>query len=216
MKDFRKQNYYEKLEIAPDASPLEIRRAYKRAFELYQGQSIASYSFFSEEERREILAGIEEAYFALSDPEARTAYDRSLIAAGLMTEESRYRDRAKEPVPIYDFQKKGAGVSPPGRRTEELRDLASRNPAIREILARDVLTGEDLQRIRTALAVPLEEIAEKTNIRIDILRDIEAGNIERLPPPVYLKGFLKSYARCLAVDENAIAEGYRRGMEKNG
>ena len=216
MKDFRKRSYYEKLEIAPDASPLEIRRAYKRAFELYQDQSIASYSFFSEEERREILAGIEEAYFALSDSEARAAYDRSLIAAGLMTEESRYWDRAKEPVPIYDFQKKGAGVSPPGRRTEELRDLASRNPAIREILARDVLTGEDLQRLRTALAVPLEEIAEKTNIRIDILRDIEAGNIERLPPPVYLKGFLKSYARCLAVDENAIAEGYRRGMEKNG
>jgi curved DNA-binding protein CbpA len=216
MKDVRQQNYYERLEIPPGASPLEIRRAYRKVFELYQDDSIASYSFFSDEERGEILAGIEEAYLALIDPEARTAYDRSLIAAGLMEEESRYRDKAREPVPIYAFQKKGAGVSPSVRRMEELRDLASRNPAIREILARGTLTGEDLQRLRTALAVPLEEIAAKTNIRIDILRAIEAENIESLPPPVYLKGFLKSYARCLAVDENAIAEGYRRGMVKNG
>jgi len=216
MKDFRQQNYYEKLEIAPDASPLEIRRAYKKAFELYEDQSIASYSFFSEEERRSILAGIEEAYVVLIDAETRSSYDRSLIAAGLMEDKDRYRDRAKEPIPIYEFQKTGTGISPPGRRTEELRDLASRNPAVREILARETLTGEDLQRLRTALAVPLEEIAAKTNIRIDILRDIEAENIERLPPPVYLKGFLKSYARCLALDENAVAEGYRRGMEKNG
>jgi hypothetical protein len=46
MKPFREQNYYELLEILPDASPLEIRRAYKRVFELYQDESIVSYSFF--------------------------------------------------------------------------------------------------------------------------------------------------------------------------
>ncbi len=216
MKDIRQQSYYERLEIPPGASPLEIRRAYRKVFELYQDDSIASYSFFSEEERREILAGIEEAYLALIDPETRTAYDRGLIAADLMEEEGRYRDKAREPVPIYAFQKKGAGAPPSIRRMEELRDLASRNPAIRAILARGALTGEDLQRLRTALEVPLEEIAEKTNIRIDILRAIEAGDIGSLPPPVYLKGFLKSYARCLALDENAVADGYRRGLERDG
>jgi len=210
MKNTGQQNYYERLEIPPQASPLEIRRAYKKVFDLYREDSIAGYSFFSEEERREILAGIEEAYLALIDPAAREAYDRALIAAGVMNENSRYRDRTREPVPLYEFRKRGAGVPRSARRTEELRDLASRTPAVREILSRDTLTGTDLQRLRTALGVTLEEIAEKTRIRIDVLRAMEAEAVESLPPPVYLRGFLKSYARCLAVDENAVAGRYRR------
>ena len=36
MKNPRQQTYYEKLEVPHDASPLEIRRAYKKLFELYQ------------------------------------------------------------------------------------------------------------------------------------------------------------------------------------
>ena len=84
MKPFEEQNYYEVLEISPDAVPLEIRRAYKKSFALYQDDSIASYSFFSEEERQGILARIEQAYLTLINPEARTAYDQSLIASGLL------------------------------------------------------------------------------------------------------------------------------------
>jgi len=84
MKPFREQNYYELLEIIPDASPLEIRRAYKRVFDLYQDESIVSYSFFSKDERAEILSLLEKAYLTLIDLESRAQYDRRLIELGLM------------------------------------------------------------------------------------------------------------------------------------
>ena len=60
MKPICEQNFYEVLDLSADAAPLAIRRAYKQSFALYQNDSIASYSFFSEEERREILSRIEQ------------------------------------------------------------------------------------------------------------------------------------------------------------
>ncbi|MCE5283350.1 MAG: helix-turn-helix domain-containing protein [Deltaproteobacteria bacterium] len=208
MKPFREQNYYDILEISPDALPLEIRRAYKKAFALYQDDSIASYSFFSEEERQEILARIEQAYLTLINPESRSAYDSTLIASGLLEEERTFRDNSREPITIYDLQKTRRDSPSPARRTDELKTLAARDPLIRDLLARETLGGDDLERIRTVLQVPLEEIAEKTNVRIETLQAIETGSLDLLPPLVYLKGFLRSYCRCLELDEQLVLEAY--------
>ena len=212
MKPFNEQNFYDVLELSPDATPLAIRRAYKQSFALYQDDSIASYSFFSEEERREILSRIEQAYLTLINPQARSAYDQSLIASGLLDAERTFRDKTREPIPIYDFQQTRSDRSSLARRSDELRSRIAQSPEIRDLLARDVLGGADLEKLRTTLKVPLEEIAERTNIRIDILRAIEAENVDRLPPLVYLKGFLRAYLRCLEADERGILDAYLRKL----
>jgi cytoskeletal protein RodZ len=41
-----------------------------------------------------------------------------------------------------------------------------------------------------------------------MLRAIEEDNLELFPPAVYLKGFLKSYARYLQIDENVVVNGF--------
>ena len=46
-KDFDELNYYEMLDIKPDATALEIRSAYNAALQMYQSDSLVSYSFFS-------------------------------------------------------------------------------------------------------------------------------------------------------------------------
>jgi DnaJ-class molecular chaperone len=208
MKPFREQNYYELLEIPSDASPLEIRRAYKRVFELYQDESIVSYSFFSKEERQEILSLLEKAYLALIDLESRAQYDRRLIELGLMDKGGQYSNKMKEPIPIYDFKKIHFDVFEPARRLEELKERVSQNSIIQEILAQDILTGADLHKIRTELDISLEEIADKTRVQIGMLRAIEEDNLQLFPPAVYLKGFLKSYARYLQIDENLVVNGF--------
>jgi curved DNA-binding protein CbpA len=208
MKPFKDQNYYEVLEVSPDALPLEIRRAYQKSFTLYQDDSIASYSFFSEEERQGILSRIEQAYLTLINPEARTAYDQDLIASGLLDEEQTFRDRIKEPIAIYDFQKTRMKSPVPAGRTNQLKSRAEQSSVIRDLLAQDTIAGSDLQKLRMTLEVPLEVIAEQTNIRIDILRAIEAENLDLFPPLVYLKGFLKSYVRCLELDERVVLDAY--------
>jgi DnaJ-class molecular chaperone len=208
MKPYREQNYYELLEILPDASPLEIRRAYKRVFELYQDESIVSYSFFSKEERQEILSLLEKAYLALIDLESRALYDRRLIELGLLDKGGQYSNKMKEPVPIYDFKKIHFDIFEPARRLEELKERVSQNQLIQKILAQDILTGADLHKIRTELEIPLEEIADNTKVQIGMLRAIEEDNLELFPPAVYLKGFLKSYARYLQIDENVVVNGF--------
>lgn len=212
MKPFTEQNYYEVLEVSTDALPLEIRRAYNKSFALYQDNSIASYSFFSEEERQEILSCIERAYLTLINPESRTDYDQSLIASGLLEEERMFRDRTKEPIAICDFQKTRRDSSAPARRSGELKLRIEQSPVVRDLLTRDTLGGSDLQKLRTVLEVPLEAIAEMTNIRIDILRAIEAENLDLFPPLVYLKGFLRSYIRCLELDERVVLDAYLKKL----
>jgi DnaJ-class molecular chaperone len=212
MKPFREQNYYELLEILPDASPLEIRRAYKKVFELYQDESIVSYSFFSKEERKEIISLLEKAYLALIDPESREQYDLRLIELGLMDKEMQYSNKMKEPIPIYEFKKIHFDMFEPARRREELKERVSQNVLIQEILAQDILTGADLNKIRTELEIPLEEIADNTKVQIGMLRAIEGNNLELVPPAVYLKGFLRSYARYLQIDENVVVNGFIKRM----
>ncbi len=212
MKPFNEQNYYEVLEIPPDAGPLDIRRAYKANFSLYQDDSLASYSFFSEEERTEILSCIEQAYLTLINPEARKAYDQSLILAGLLDAAGTFRDRTKEPIAIYEFQAAGRNGSSLAKRSAELKQRIAQTPAIRRLLSQDTLAGSDLREIRTVLEVPLEEIAERTNIRIDTLQAIEAEQVECFPPLVYLKGFLRAYSRCLELDAGPVMDGYLRKL----
>jgi curved DNA-binding protein CbpA len=207
MKPFMDQNYYEILEISPNALPLEIRRAYKQAFALYQDDSVATYSFFSDEERQAILARIEQAYLTLINSETRMAYDQNLIATGLLEEEQLYQETAREPISIYNLQKTRTDGPAPARRSE-LKSRAEQDPVIRDLLARDVLAGSDLQSIRETLQVTLEEIAERTNIRIETLQAIEREILDLLPPLVYLKGFLRAYSRCLELNEQAILTAY--------
>ena len=78
MRNFEELNFYEILEISIDASPFKIKRAYKNALEVYGKESLLTYSLFSEEERIDILRGIEDAYNTLIDRNKRTAYDASL------------------------------------------------------------------------------------------------------------------------------------------
>ncbi len=77
-KDFSELNYYEMLDIKPDATAVEIRDAYNAALQMYQSDSLVSYSFFSQEERSQILALLEKAYFTLINETQREKYNSEL------------------------------------------------------------------------------------------------------------------------------------------
>ncbi len=66
------QNFYDILGIEFDASSDEIKRAYKENHQLYDEDSLVSYSLFSREEREAILAKVNEAYSTLIDEKKRS------------------------------------------------------------------------------------------------------------------------------------------------
>lgn len=68
--------------------------------------------------------------------------------------------------------------------------------------------GRSLKELREKLGIDLKTISAETKITPKTLEAIEAEDLSRLPAPVYLKGFLKAYARMLHLDPQKLIEGY--------
>jgi curved DNA-binding protein CbpA len=208
MKRNQKQSHYELLHVPVDASPLEICHAYLDIIEVYHDQSMAANAFFSESERKAILSRLEEAYLVLSNSESRSAYDRSLIETGIMREGKQYRGKSRQAVSLYHVRRKRTLSQRFPQQPEVDKSVVSDNAFIQDILKQDLLTGQDLKKIRITLGVPLERIVLQTRIATGTLEAIEEDQFNRLPPAVYLKSFLKLYAQCLQLDANTIIKGY--------
>ncbi|HEY0254059.1 MAG TPA: helix-turn-helix transcriptional regulator [Kofleriaceae bacterium] len=54
----------------------------------------------------------------------------------------------------------------------------------------------------------LDDVARVTKIQARILQKIEAGNLEGLPAEVFVRGFIKSFARCVGLSETEAVERY--------
>ena len=74
----RSESYYDILEVASDASRMQIREAYIRLKNTFSGNNQVLYSLISEEEARRSLEQLEEAYRILDDEMLRRDYDRAL------------------------------------------------------------------------------------------------------------------------------------------
>lgn len=67
--------------------------------------------------------------------------------------------------------------------------------------------GERLEEARKRKGVSIREAAEATKIRSDYLQKFEANSFDLDLPPLYIRGFMRSYARFLDLDqERFIAE----------
>jgi len=67
--------------------------------------------------------------------------------------------------------------------------------------------GEKFRAAREARGLSLSEVAEDIHIRAVYLAEIEAENWRAIGAPVYVRGFLRTYARFLGLDpEEAVAE----------
>ena len=67
----------------------------------------------------------------------------------------------------------------------------------------------DLVRARTHLGLDIETVAEDLRIRKDHLLAIEGGRFDTLPGPVYVVGFLRSYANYLGLDADDIITRFK-------
>ncbi|MBK4730924.1 helix-turn-helix domain-containing protein [Oxynema sp. CENA135] len=73
--------------------------------------------------------------------------------------------------------------------------------------------GAYLRQQREDRRVSLEEIAAQTMIRVSLLRAIEAGQLEKLPEPIYIQGFLLRYADTLGLDGVTFAQEFPIGSK---
>ncbi len=195
MRPLLEQNHYELLEVSQDGNERQLERAYRIARATYEPSSIATYSLFSEQESAEILCRVEEAYAVLSDTNLRREYD-----AGLRREEQ------KRPQPDARPVDEVAGPQTVWRG-EPLRPEALE---VDEALEPEdgVYDGEALRRIRLELGIELEEIATITKVNPYYLESVEANRYDSLPSGVYVRGFVKEFAKCMGLDPDEVADSY--------
>ncbi|MEW6681729.1 MAG: helix-turn-helix domain-containing protein [Nitrospirota bacterium] len=180
MKPFREQNFYELLEVAPDASYEQLARAYATVKRTFSHNSLGAHSLFDANERSELLKRLDEAWHTLSNPEQRARYDREVLGLtpAFLTFGDERHGSARPPQP----------PAPP--------------------LALSEVTGATLRARRESIGVPLQEIARNTRISIAYLQFIEEDHVKGLPHDAYLRGYLTQYAKALGLDPNVVAEGY--------
>src|SRR3989344_2379425 len=106
------KNYYELLDIAPEAGEQEIEEAYKCARAVYAEDSVALYSLYSQEERKSMLRMINDAYETLRNQAKRKAYDILLSS-----------DFYKRKMPQQDDRKMGVADSNFSEDTAETRQI---------------------------------------------------------------------------------------------
>jgi cytoskeletal protein RodZ len=61
--------------------------------------------------------------------------------------------------------------------------------------------GEFFRQVRETKGLTVDEVAAKTRIRSDFVKALEDGNFAKLPDQVFARGFVRSYARSLGLDE---------------
>lgn len=75
--------------------------------------------------------------------------------------------------------------------------------------------GAHLRRERELRAISIEEVAQTTRIPLKTLRAVEADDFEALPGEVFVRGFLRAYAKALGLDPAPILARYDEGRQED-
>lgn len=93
-------------------------------------------------------------------------------------------------------------VSPDSEQMQELSDVQEPEPE----QAPKESTGDVLRAAREARGEDTATVAAKLKMRRDQLDAIESGEYEKLPGRTYVFGFVRSYARYLGLDADALVQ----------
>ncbi len=187
-----KPDYYEILQLEPDANHADIVRAHRHAMEIYKQNSLAAYSLFNDKEKGKALAQIDEAYHVLAFPDKRALYDQAYMRRW---PEKTAAGSAGKP---NETKKNPARVAPQ-KDKREFEQLVTETR---------VFTGATLKAIREHLQITVDEIAGKTKICEATLLAIEDEETALLPSGVYLKSFVRQYAAQLGLDPQKVVDSY--------
>lgn len=64
--------------------------------------------------------------------------------------------------------------------------------------------GERLSDARESLGLSVDEMAERLNLDLKILKALESSAVEQLPPAIYVQGYIKAYTKALGIASEEI------------
>jgi cytoskeletal protein RodZ len=97
---------------------------------------------------------------------------------------------------------------------DEIRRVKAEPMTVGEQLPMTV--GEELKTARVRMGISLSDIAAETRVPIRHLESIERSEFGALPGHTYTVGFVRSYARAVALDDIAIVNALRAELSSGG
>ncbi len=68
--------------------------------------------------------------------------------------------------------------------------------------------GAALRAARDAAGLSVPEVAQRLKLTVRLVEAIEANDRQRFPPAVYLRGFVRNYAKLLGLEAEPLVEAY--------
>lgn len=199
-------NYYDILEVSPHCQQHEVTSAYEKAKSTYSGENPAIYTIFSEEEARDLLKLVEEAYAVLGNKTLRALYDERLGQTGIKREDLSFEAlKAVSKTQMPEPPKKPVG------KIEFKVDESFEA----EIKAQTSWNGEWLKKVREYKNIPLERMSDVTKISAYYISSVEKMDAKNLPAPVFVRGYVAQISKVLGLDEKKVAESYMKNFKEN-
>lgn len=200
------ENYYDVLEVARNAPQYEIHRAYERAKKTYSADSPALYSMFTENEAKELIALVEEAYTVLGNLSARIEYDRCFFGESVVDKPSpptSPRPQRIEPEKLPDGYAK-TSIS-----------QYKMNPEMEQLIATaESFNGPFLRKIREYKNVDLVHLSELTRVGSHHIKAVENDQFDQLPATVFVRGFVVQIAKVLGLEHEMVANTYMDAVKR--
>ena len=200
-----RNNYYDILELNANSAQHEVTKAYERAKSTYSGDNPAIYTIFSEQEARELLVLIEEAYSVLGNKNLRGIYDQRLLSGRFRTEDLSY-----EAILVASRQ-----MFPEPRQEEKKSEYKKDAALEKEIADCEKWTGEFLAKVREYKNITIQKMSLTTKINSYYITAIEKMDPESLPAPVFIRGYVVQMARLLGLDDKKVADSYMKELKAN-
>lgn len=200
-----KYNYYDILELHSNVAQQDVSKAYERAKATYSGDNPAIYTIFSQQEARELLVLIEEAYMVLGNKNLRAIYDQRLLSGRFQTNELSYDSIVMASKQLYP--------EPP----QEQKKIAYNKDDTfeNEIATQEMWNGEFLKKVRDYKNVSTGKMCQITKINSYYLTAIEAMDLKKLPAPVFIRGYVLQMAKVLGLDEKKVADSYMKVFKES-
>ncbi|WP_082805264.1 RodZ domain-containing protein [Pseudomonas sp. BMS12] len=74
--------------------------------------------------------------------------------------------------------------------------------------AHRVNPGETLRKVRESRSMALGDVAAQLNLTAQALRHLEAGDFEQLPGHTFARGYVRAYAKLMAMDPSRLVDEF--------
>jgi DnaJ-class molecular chaperone len=200
-------SYYDILEVSPHCPQHEITGAYEKAKHTYATDNPAIYTMFNEEEARELLKMVEEAYSVLGNKTLRAIYDEKIGQKRPHSDLTFSALQAESKAVFNEMPKK---ITPLAKLEFKPDDIIES-----EIKSKSDWYGEDLKKIREYKRFSLEKMSEVTKISSYYINAIENMDSTGLPAAVFVRGYVSQISKVLALDDKRVCDSYMRNFKSS-